>query len=99
MSSSTINTKQVTGRRVVRYESFDEILADAERLAVVPTRTLGNWSIGQIFSHLAKSSDVLIVARPIGSSRLTGELLDIPHSESAQPTIGMRGIFATANFT
>ncbi len=60
MPSPSINTKQVSGRRAVRYEPFDEILANAEHLAARPTQTLGNWSVGQIFCHLAKSADVLI---------------------------------------
>jgi hypothetical protein len=59
-----LNTKKVTGRRVVRYESFDEIVEDAERLASVPTQTLGNWSVGQIYCHLAKAADVLIDGAP-----------------------------------
>lgn len=54
-----LDTKKVTGRRLVRIESFDELLADAERHAAVPTRTLSNWSVGQIYKHLAKASDVL----------------------------------------
>lgn len=62
-----VNTKKLRGRRIVRYERFDETIADAERLAVVPARTLGNWSVGQIFWHLAKSADVLIDGTPHGA--------------------------------
>ena len=63
----SINTKRVTGRRTLRYESFAEILADAESMAVVPTRTLGNWSVGQIYKHLAKAADVLIDGPPFAA--------------------------------
>ena len=49
------NTKQVTGRRSLRYGSLDEMLADAESLASGPIQTLGNWSPGQIFEHLARA--------------------------------------------
>ena len=49
----TINTKQVTGRRELHFESLDDVLADAERLAAGEARMLGNWSLGQILSHLA----------------------------------------------
>ncbi len=49
------NTKQVTGRRTLRFGSLDEMLADAESLASGPVRTLGNWSPGQIFEHLARA--------------------------------------------
>ena len=52
-----VNTKTVRGRRKVRYESLDDLLAEAERLADVPVRTLGNWSQGQIYDHLARSLD------------------------------------------
>ena len=62
-----VNTKKVIGRRQVRYETFDAILADAERLATVPTQTLGNWSVGQIYCHLAKSAAVLIDGAPHGA--------------------------------
>jgi len=48
-----INTARVTGRRQLRFESLDAVLADAEYLASVPTRQLGNWSLGQNFLHLA----------------------------------------------
>ncbi|GAB4136073.1 MAG: DUF1569 domain-containing protein [Planctomycetaceae bacterium] len=50
-----INTKKVHGRRNVRYESLDEFLNDAKRLAQSEVRTLGNWSQGQIYEHLARS--------------------------------------------
>jgi Protein of unknown function (DUF1569) len=48
-----VNTAKVEGRRKVEYASFDELLADAERLGSGPVRALGNWSAGQIFRHLA----------------------------------------------
>ncbi len=56
----TVVTKKVKLRREVRYESFDDLLADAERLAAGEVRTLGNWSYGQILKHLAKSLDASI---------------------------------------
>lgn len=49
----TVETRSVQGRRQLRFESIDEMLADAESLAAQPVRTLGNWSAGQIFKHLA----------------------------------------------
>ncbi len=50
-----INTKKVQGRRKVRYESLDELLADAQRLSETEVCALGNWSQGQIYEHLARS--------------------------------------------
>ena len=63
-TSTTVNTKKARGRRIVRYESFDDILADAERLATIPTRTLGNWSVGQIYKHLALATEVMLDGAP-----------------------------------
>ena len=40
-------------RRQLHLASIDDLLADAERLAAGPHRTLGQWSLGQILAHLA----------------------------------------------
>lgn len=53
-----IDTGKVAGRRQVHYESLDDVLADAERLAGVPHRTLGNWSLGMISKHIATALDM-----------------------------------------
>jgi len=55
-----INTNKVEGRRKVRYESYDDLLDDARRHAQGDVRTLGNWSPGQIYDHLARSFDASI---------------------------------------
>ena len=49
-----VNTKQVTGRRSLHFNSYQAILDDVHALASKPTRRLGNWSLGQICEHLAK---------------------------------------------
>jgi hypothetical protein len=49
----SVNTAKVEGRRKVAYQSFDELLADADKLSSGPIKTLGNQSPGQIFKHLA----------------------------------------------
>ncbi|MDZ4683578.1 MAG: DUF1569 domain-containing protein [Planctomycetaceae bacterium] len=49
----TVRTTKVTGRRRLRFASLDEVLVEAEHLAVIETRQLGNWSLGQALSHLA----------------------------------------------
>jgi hypothetical protein len=49
----TVITKTVTGRRQLRFDSFDDLLAEAERLRVGEVKMLGNWSLAQIFEHLA----------------------------------------------
>lgn len=48
-----VNTAKVSGRRTLRFQTLEEMLADVENLAGVPTRTLGNWSFGQILDHVA----------------------------------------------
>ena len=48
-----VDTAKVEGRRSVEYHSLDDVVADADRLTSGPLKTLGNWSAGQIFRHLA----------------------------------------------
>ncbi len=48
-----VNTAKVDGRRKVNYRSYEELLADAERLSGPDVQLLGNWSAGQVFQHLA----------------------------------------------
>jgi hypothetical protein len=40
------------GRRQLRYETFDEVMPDVERLLQGHT-TVGNWTLAQICRHLA----------------------------------------------
>ena len=50
-----VNTAKVEGRRQIDYKSMAELLAAAERMSSGNVKTLGNWSAGQIFRHLANS--------------------------------------------
>ena len=46
--------QKVAGRRQLRFASLDEMVADAERLVAAPqTKTLGNWPLAELLSHLA----------------------------------------------
>jgi hypothetical protein len=51
-----VETKSVQ-RRQLRFTTIADILAEAERLAAADRAgaltTLGNWSVGQIFNHIA----------------------------------------------
>ena len=53
----TVNTKHVTERRAVRFNTFDDAIADARRCAEADRagtlRRTGNWTAGQTFGHLA----------------------------------------------
>lgn len=51
----SVNTKTVDGRRKLHFETLDEMLADAEQLATGEVRMLGNWSLAQVFKHLAEA--------------------------------------------
>jgi len=50
-----VNTAKVEGRRKLKFASYEELLADVDRLTAAPVKTLGNWSPGQIFRHLARA--------------------------------------------
>lgn len=56
-SNTSIDTGNVTGRRVVQFRTIDEALAEIEGLAQADREgrieLLGNWTLGQIFGHLA----------------------------------------------
>jgi hypothetical protein len=49
----TVATKSVTNRRQIRYETYDNLLSDAEALAAGEIETIGNWSYGQILEHIS----------------------------------------------
>ncbi len=49
----SVNTKKVADRRTIRFNTIDEILADAESMTAGPIRTSGNWTSAQIIQHVA----------------------------------------------
>jgi hypothetical protein len=54
-ATAPVKTSKVAGRRELHFTSLDDILADAQRLAAGPVRQLGNWSLGQATTHLART--------------------------------------------
>lgn len=60
----SVKTGRVAGRRSLRFNTLDEIIVDAERCVAENYRTLGNWSAGQIFEHLALVMDGSIDGLP-----------------------------------
>ncbi len=56
----TVKTGKVTGRRELHFQTIDDIIADAEQMAAVPVKTLGNWSAGRIFKHLGIAFDLAV---------------------------------------
>ncbi len=55
-----VNTKTVQNRRELHYESFADVLNDANALAKSGYKTVGNWSYGQILNHLATAMSATI---------------------------------------
>jgi hypothetical protein len=73
-----VNTKSVGGRRRVRFNDYDEMMADVHALGGGPIRQLGNWTLGQICSHLAIAMHSCIDGPPFMPAwyvRLVGPLL------------------------
>ena len=53
-----VATNKVQNRRTLRFTSFDDIVAEAEKLAAAPHVTmLGNWPLSQLFTHIAGAID------------------------------------------
>lgn len=49
-----VESKRVEGRRTLAFASFEDVLADAEQLAAAPAvKTLGNWPLERLLTHLA----------------------------------------------
>jgi hypothetical protein len=65
--------------RQVRYNSFDEVLADAEKAVQGKAATTGNWSLGKILEHLAianeKSIDGFGFQAPLPVRMIAGTFL------------------------
>jgi hypothetical protein len=53
-----VDTRAVTGRRTVRLETFDDLLADARRIVAAAeagrARAAGNWSPAQVLQHVGR---------------------------------------------
>ena len=55
--SKQVDTGKVPGRRPLRFESIDQVLAEVDRLVEAERagqlKRLGNWTLGQVLGHLA----------------------------------------------
>jgi hypothetical protein len=56
-STAPVDTAKVAGRRLLHFESIDQMLAEVDRLVEAERtgrlRRLGNWTLGQVLGHLA----------------------------------------------
>lgn len=57
MSKPEINTKNVSGRRAVKFNSVEDVLRDADALVAAERAggldAIGNWTLGQAMNHVA----------------------------------------------
>lgn len=64
-----IDTGKVTDRRLLRFESIDQVLAEVERLAEAERAgrlsRLGNWTLGQALGHLASWAEYSYTGAPL----------------------------------
>lgn len=73
-----LQTLEAPRRRVLRFSSFDEVVADAQRARDQQFVQLGNWSLGKALSHLGAGMDASIDGVPFPASlrtRILGRLL------------------------
>jgi hypothetical protein len=65
----SVDSKTVQGRRELHFTSLDDMVADAEKLVSSPTsRTLGNWPLSQLLTHLATAMNASIDGVPFTAS-------------------------------
>jgi hypothetical protein len=68
-TTAQLDTGKVEGRRVLRFESIDELLAEVERLADAERagrlKRLGNWTLGQALCHLATWTEYSYTGAPL----------------------------------
>jgi hypothetical protein len=64
-----VDTGKVANRRVLRFESIDDVLAEVNRLAEAERagrlRRVGNWSLGQAIGHLATWAEYAYTPIPL----------------------------------
>src|SRR5262249_47480725 len=68
-AAASVDTGQVAGRRSLRFNSLDDVLADVDRVVAAEragrlTR-LGNWSLGQTLGHLATWAEYAYTPSPL----------------------------------
>jgi hypothetical protein len=64
-----VDTGKIVGRRILRFESIDQAMAEADLLAEAERagrlRRLGNWTLGQTLGHLAAWAEYAYTGAPI----------------------------------
>jgi hypothetical protein len=69
VSSGVVDTGKVAERRVLQFESIDEMLAEVDRLVAAERagklKRLGNWTLGQALGHLACWGECAYTGSPL----------------------------------
>ena len=53
-----VNAKTIQGRRNLTFHSLDDVITDVETLVASPTtRTIGNWPLLKLITHLTQTID------------------------------------------
>src|SRR5215469_3200394 len=67
--SAAVDTAKAAGRRTLRFESIDQVMAEVDRLAEAERagrlRRLGNWTLGQTLGHLATWAEYSYTGAPL----------------------------------
>ncbi len=68
---AAVDTGKVAGRRTLRFESIDQVLAEMDRLVeaekVGRLKRLGNWTLGQTLGHLASWAEYSYTGAPLNT--------------------------------
>jgi Protein of unknown function (DUF1569) len=68
-SDHPVDTGKVVGRRMLRFESIDEMMAEVDRLVQAEKagrlKRLGNWTLGQVLGHLAVWAEYSYTGTPL----------------------------------
>jgi hypothetical protein len=68
-SSGPVDTAKVANRRILRFESIDQVLAEVDGLAESERarrlKRLGNWTLGQSLGHLATWAEYSYTGAPL----------------------------------
>ena len=69
--STVVDTGKIAGRRVLHFNSIDQLLEEVDRLAAAERagrlKRLGNWTLGQTFGHLATWTEYGYTGCPINA--------------------------------
>src|SRR5262245_4304541 len=64
-----VDTGKVTTRRILHFESIDQMMAEVDRLVAAERagqlNHVGNWTLGQILGHLAVWSEFAYTEMPL----------------------------------